>query len=84
MYEIHKIKLDTVKFTKKLQQLREAIFLPRRCEMEKSLGTAASGSIRGLRDAAYRVSSAANGADALGIVGRDLPDLALPDERMPA
>lgn len=50
----------------------------------RDLSAAASGSIRGLRDAAYRVSSAANGADALGIVGRDLPDLALPDKRMAA
>lgn len=38
---------------------------------------------RGLRDADYRVGSAANGEDALSIVERDPPDLALLDMRMP-
>lgn len=36
-----------------------------------------------LRDAGYRVSSAANGEDALKIVEEDPPDLALLDVRMP-
>lgn len=38
---------------------------------------------RGLKDAGYRVSSAANGEDAVTIAMRDLPDLALLDVRMP-
>lgn len=38
---------------------------------------------RGLKDAGYRVSSAANGEDAFTIAARDLPDLALLDMRMP-
>lgn len=38
---------------------------------------------RGLKDAGYRVSSAANGDDACAIVDRDPPDLALLDMRMP-
>lgn len=38
---------------------------------------------RGLRDAGYRVSSAANGDDASTIADRDPPDLALLDMRMP-
>ena len=37
----------------------------------------------GLRDAGYRVTGAAGGEDALGIAGRDAPDLALLDVRMP-
>jgi len=37
----------------------------------------------GLRAAGYRVSSAASGEDALGVAGRDAPDLALLDVRMP-
>lgn len=38
---------------------------------------------RGLKDAGYRVSTAANGEDALTIAVRDLPDLALLDMRLP-
>ena len=37
----------------------------------------------GLRTAGYRVTGAASGEDALGIAGRDAPDLALLDMRMP-
>jgi response regulator NasT len=37
----------------------------------------------GLRGAGYRVTGAASGEDALGMVGRDAPDLALLDVRMP-
>jgi len=37
----------------------------------------------GLRGAGYRVTSSANGADALGVTARDRPDLALLDIRMP-
>lgn len=38
---------------------------------------------RGLKDAGYRVSAAANGEDAYTIAMRDPPDLALLDMRMP-
>jgi response regulator NasT len=38
---------------------------------------------RGLRHAGYRVSEAANGEDALGLVQKSTPDLALLDVRMP-
>jgi two-component system, response regulator PdtaR len=38
---------------------------------------------RGLKDAGYRVSAAANGEDAYAITMRDPPDLALLDMRMP-
>ena len=38
---------------------------------------------RGLRDAGYRVSAAADGESALKIVDEDAPDLALLDMRMP-
>lgn len=38
---------------------------------------------RGLKDAGYRVSAAANGEDAYTIATRDPPDLALLDIRMP-
>ena len=37
----------------------------------------------GLRGAGYRVSGAASGEDALTVAGRDAPDLALLDVRMP-
>jgi len=37
----------------------------------------------GLRGAGYRVNGASSGEDALGIAGRDAPDLALLDVRMP-
>jgi AmiR/NasT family two-component response regulator len=37
----------------------------------------------GLRAAGYRVTGTANGSDALEIAGRDAPDLALLDMRMP-
>lgn len=37
----------------------------------------------GLRSSGYRVTGAASGDDALGIVARDAPDLALLDVRMP-
>jgi response regulator NasT len=37
----------------------------------------------GLRAAGYRVTGVASGADALGVAGRDAPDLALLDVRMP-
>ena len=37
----------------------------------------------GLRGAGYRVTGAASGEDALGAAGRDRPDLALLDVRMP-
>lgn len=37
----------------------------------------------GLRGAGYRVTGAASGEDAVGIAGRDAPDLALLDMRMP-
>jgi two-component system, response regulator PdtaR len=37
----------------------------------------------GLRGAGYRVTGAAGGQDALGAAGRDAPDLALIDVRMP-
>jgi len=38
---------------------------------------------RGLRDAGYRVTEAGDGATALGLVAREMPDLALLDVRMP-
>jgi two-component system, response regulator PdtaR len=38
---------------------------------------------RGLKDAGYRISTAANGEDACAIADRDPPDLALLDVRMP-
>lgn len=38
---------------------------------------------RGLRSAGYRVSEASNGSDALDIAGKNDPDLALLDVRMP-